>query len=114
MLIKRVEVALGLAIKAVALVGALAFLPAAVNELSWLYQGKRAECTRLKSEYEMLVVSSSGLNTRAFEPGDGNAINQAFLGSVLSSSTQSPNAKLIQASIYGCGTSGYSLQTTSW
>jgi hypothetical protein len=51
----------------------------------------------LKPEDEVLGVSSSGLYTRAIEPGYGKAINQPFLGSILSSFTQSPNAKLIQA-----------------
>jgi len=112
--LKRLENALGLTIKAAAVLGVIAFFPAIINELNWLYKGKKAECTRIKSEYEQLVISSSGLNTRAFSPSDGTAINQVFLGAVLSSSTQSPNAKLIQASIYGCGTSGYALQSTNW
>jgi hypothetical protein len=111
---KKIEDGLGLTLKIVALLGIIAFAPAAVNELNWLYKGKKSECLRLKSEYEQLVASSARLNTRAFSPGDGTAINQVFLGGVLSSSTQSPNAKLIQATIYGCGTSGYPLLMTSW
>ena len=114
MALTKLENALGLAIKATAVLGIIAFFPAVVNELNWLYKGKKLECARLESEYKQLVLSSKGLNTRAFSSSDGTAINQVFLGAVLSSSTQSPNAKLIQASIYGCGTSGYPLQATSW
>lgn len=105
---------LGIGIKAIALLGVALFTPAAINELNWLYRGKKQACAKIKTDYEALVVSSGGLNTRAFNPGDGTAINQAFLGTVLASSTQSPNAKLLQAAIYGCGTSSYPLQQTTW
>lgn len=114
MSLDKADKILGFAIKIGVAVSAIILLPTAFNEVTWLYKGKKAECTRLKSEYQQLIVSSSGLNTRAFSPGDGTAINQVFLGAVLSSSTQSPNAKLLQASIYGCGTEQFPLQTTSW
>ena len=111
---EKLNLVLGIAIKAVALLAVAAFLPSIINELTWLYKGKKVACAKVGSEYEALVMSSTGLNTRAFAPGDGSAINQAFLGTVLASSTQSPNSKLIQAAIYGCGTNAYTLQQTSW
>ena len=114
MSIERTNQYLGIGIKVVALLGVALFTPAAINELNWLYRGKKQACAKIKTDYEVLVVSSGGLNSRAFAPGDGTAINQVFLGGVLASSTQSPNAKLLQAAIYGCDTSSYTLQQTSW
>ena len=111
---EKINSILGIALKMVALLVVAAFLPSIINELTWLYKGKKVACAKVGSEYEALVMSSTGLNTRAFAPGDGSAINQAFLGTVLASSTQSPNSKLIQAAIYGCGTNAYTLQQTSW
>jgi hypothetical protein len=112
--LETVNHALGIAAKTTALIVAAAFAPAMYNELQWLYANKARECALIKSEYSELVASSTGLNTRAFEPGEGSAINQAFLGTVLASSTQAPNAKLVQAAVKGCPTSSYSLQKTSW
>jgi len=112
--LEKTDKYLGFALKTFAAVSILTLLPVAFNELNWLFKGKKAECLRLKTEYQQLITSSSGLNARAFSPGDGTAINQVFLGAVLSSSTQSPNAKLLQATIYGCGTAQFPLQTTTW
>ena len=112
--LKQIEHALGVSLKILLLFAIGAFVPATINELSWLYKGKKVACKKVWSEYEALVMSASGLNTRAFSPGDGSAINQAFLGTVLASSTQSPNSKLVQATIYGCGTNSFTLQQTSW
>lgn len=114
MSLEKLNHLLGILSRALFLFAFFAFLPAAMNELSWLGRGKKVACAKIRSEYELLVSSSSGLNSRAFSPGDGTAINQAFLGTVLASSTQSPNAKLIQATIYGCPTDSFSLQQTSW
>ena len=58
---KKIEDGLGLTLKIVALLGIITFAPAAVNELNWLYKGKKSECLRLKSEYEQLVASSARL-----------------------------------------------------
>lgn len=111
---EKIDQILGILLKVILLFMIGAFAPATINELSWLYKGKKSECLRVQSEYESLVASTSGLNSRVFSPGDGSAINQAFLGTVLASATQSPNSKLIQATIYGCGTSYYTIQQISW
>ena len=114
MKLDQVNQILGIASKVSLLIPIVAFGPAVLNEWTWLTRNKQTACSKVQSEYEVLVASASRLNTRAFSPGDGSAINQAFLGTVLASSTQSPNAKLIQATIYGCPTDSYSLQLTSW
>ena len=110
----KTDQVLGIILKTLLLLAIAAFAPAAINELRWLYIGKKVACTKVQFEYEALVMSSSELNKHAFTPGEGSAINQAFTGTVLASSTQSPNAKLIQATIYGCGTNNYTLQRTTW
>jgi hypothetical protein len=92
----------------------LLLLPSILNEIKWLLAGKSAECRRVQAEYVQLVMSSSMLNKHAFAPGEGSSINQVFLGAVLSSATQAPNAKLIQAAIYGCPTVNLPVQSTRW
>ena len=114
MKLQSVNEALGIATKVIALGLVATFAPAIANEVKWLSSGKPKECQRLSMEYKALIASTSGLNTRVFSPGEGSAINQAFLGTVLASATQGPNAKLIQASIYGCPTANFPVQITSW
>jgi hypothetical protein len=92
----------------------LIFLPSILNEAKWVLAGKSFACKKIYAEHEELVESSAGLNQRAFSSIDGTAINQAFLGTVLASAVQAPNAKLIQATILGCPTQDFTLQTTEW
>jgi hypothetical protein len=105
---------LSIAGKSICLVLFLLLLPSILNEIKWLLVGKSSECRRVQIEYAQLVMSSKLLNKHAFAPGEGSSINQVFLGAVLSSATQAPNAKLIQAAIYGCPTSNLPVQLTSW
>jgi hypothetical protein len=112
--LRDVDDVLSLTYKVVGGILFLIFLPSILNEAKWVLAGKSFACSKISNEYEQLVKSAEGLNERAFSSTDGTAINQAFLGTVLASAVQAPNAKLLQATILGCPTGNFSLQTTEW
>jgi hypothetical protein len=111
---RDINEALSLTYKIVGGILFLIFLPSILNEAKWVLAGKSYACKKVYTEYEELVTSAAGLNQRAFGSIDGTAINQAFLGTVLASAVQAPNAKLIQATVLGCPTQNFTLQTTDW
>lgn len=111
---QSLNTSLNLGIKIIGLILFAMFLPSIINEAKWVLAGKAYTCKKHLNQYNTLTSSVKRLNEKTFDTTDGTAINQAFMGALLSAAVQTPNAKLIQATALGCPTDEYAPAEISW